>query len=242
MHWSVVVLAGVLAVAGPAPAGRLYVRSVRFRLGRVHKVVLGVVACGTVWLAGLQMAVVAAGMLAITLWAIADNRRKVQRHWVEKARQADAVRGIAAQVRAGVPARQAVVDYAADIPEVAAVAGLPVDEDTRPGSRLARLWQATGYFGLQVAPVLDAHARDVATQVRARGELKALLAGPQSTAVILTLLPLAGIGLGTSMGADPLGLLLHSGVGNILLLVGVALLCAGMVWSNHIMASIGGSR
>lgn len=231
---------GAVAVARPAPARRLVAGRSAFRLRARHKALAAVVAVVAVWVAGLQMAVVAVGMLAVTLWAIAARRRETRKRWQAKEKEAEAVRGIAAQVRAGVPAHQAVLEYGSAVPELL-TASAQIAEVRRPESRLARLWQATTHFGLHVAPILEAHAQDTSEQIRARGELKALLAGPQSTAVILTLLPLAGIGLGASMGADPLGLLIHTGLGNILLLAGVGLLCAGMVWSNHIMTSVGGT-
>lgn len=238
MTW-MLLLFGAVGVARPAPARRIVAAKSTFRFRPRHTIVAAVVAVVAVWAAGLQMAVVAAGMLAITLWAITVRRRETRKRWQAKEKEADAVRGIAAQVRAGVPAHQAALDYGSAVPELLA-ASTQINEATRPEDRLARLWQATTHFGLHVAPILEAHAHDTSEQIRARGELKALLAGPQSTAIILTLLPLAGIGLGASMGADPLGLLIHTGLGNILLLVGVGLLCAGMVWSNHIMTSAGG--
>jgi tight adherence protein B len=52
---------------------------------------------------------------------------------------------------------------------------------------------------------------------------------------VMAVLPLMGLALGVGMGADPVGVLLGTPVGNILLLVGVALTCAGLLWSARIV-------
>jgi tight adherence protein B len=51
----------------------------------------------------------------------------------------------------------------------------------------------------------------------------------------MALLPLLGLALGAGMGADPIQVLLSSALGNILLLVGVSLTCAGLLWSDRIV-------
>jgi tight adherence protein B len=48
-------------------------------------------------------------------------------------------------------------------------------------------------------------------------------------------LPLMGILLGAGMGVNPVGVLLGSTAGHLLLLVGVALMCAGLLWSARIV-------
>jgi tight adherence protein B len=60
------------------------------------------------------------------------------------------------------------------------------------------------------------------------------MAGPRSSALALSLLPAVGIALGTAMGADPLAVFTGTALGQLLLVAGVALLCAGVGWSNRI--------
>ncbi|EUA85128.1 type II secretion system protein F [Mycobacteroides abscessus subsp. abscessus] len=64
--------------------------------------------------------------------------------------------------------------------------------------------------------------------------MNAGLAGPRATAVVLTGLPVAGIGLGQMIGARPLSVLCAGGVGGALLVVGVTLACAGLLWADAI--------
>lgn len=49
-------------------------------------------------------------------------------------------------------------------------------------------------------------------------------------------LPLAGLAMGTAMGAAPLGLLLGGGLGGVLLVAGTGLVCAGFLWSQRIIS------
>jgi len=51
---------------------------------------------------------------------------------------------------------------------------------------------------------------------------------------------LLGIALGQAVGAAPVQLLLGSTAGGLLLVVGTALVCAGLAWSGAITAAVGG--
>lgn len=53
--------------------------------------------------------------------------------------------------------------------------------------------------------------------------------------MILAVLPAAGLLLGSAMGANPIDFLLHTGLGGILLVMGVGLTCGGFVWSRKII-------
>jgi tight adherence protein B len=61
------------------------------------------------------------------------------------------------------------------------------------------------------------------------------LAGPRSSAALLTGLPLVGIGLGAAMGARPWEFLLGSPAGRIVCCVGVVLDTAGVLWMRRIL-------
>ena len=61
------------------------------------------------------------------------------------------------------------------------------------------------------------------------------LQGPKATAMVLSILPVVGIGMGGLLGADPLHFLLGGGIGGTLLVTGTGLTTAGFVWSQRIM-------
>jgi tight adherence protein B len=64
------------------------------------------------------------------------------------------------------------------------------------------------------------------------------MTGARTTAAVLAGLPLLGVGLGQLIGADPVTFLLSGGVGGWLLVIGVALACGGLLWSDHITAQV----
>lgn len=70
---------------------------------------------------------------------------------------------------------------------------------------------------------------------RHRAATAAQLQGAQATAVILALLPVAGIAMGTVMGADPIGFLTGGGIGGVLLVIGVGLVAAGFAMTQKIL-------
>lgn len=74
--------------------------------------------------------------------------------------------------------------------------------------------------------------RDLHDAAQAR---RSAFAGPRSTARILLVLPLAGLGLGMLLGGDPLRLLLTSGAGNLLGLAGLALTGCGWWWMRRLI-------
>jgi len=82
--------------------------------------------------------------------------------------------------------------------------------------------------------------RDLTGRSRFRSRTEAGLAGARATAAILAALPLLGIALGQAVGAAPVQLLLGSTAGGLLLVVGTALVCAGLAWSGAITAAVGG--
>lgn len=90
-----------------------------------------------------------------------------------------------------------------------------------------RTGAATGPVLLTLADAL----RDVADAQLAR---HSAFAGPLSTARILLVLPLAGIGLGWLLGADPIGALV-SGQGRLLLVAGAALTLLGWAWMHRLV-------
>jgi tight adherence protein B len=107
-----------------------------------------------------------------------------------------------------------------------------------PGAEGARgaaaCWRVTSASGAGLAEGLDRVAEGLRSERALRDSVRAELAGPRSTAVLLALLPVFGLALGAALGADPLQVLLHTTSGLVCLLVGGLLEYAGLVWTARI--------
>lgn len=102
--------------------------------------------------------------------------------------------------------------------------------------RMAGAWSLAERHGVALAELMDAVRADLDVRVRLAGQVKALLAGPRATAAVLAVLPLLGIGLGQGIGANPWHVLTVTSAGQLLLVLGTGLTCAGVLWSGRIMA------
>lgn len=100
--------------------------------------------------------------------------------------------------------------------------------------RLAVYWQLAQTHGLTLATLLRAAQRDIAERAQFDAQVRAGMAGARATAAVLAGLPLAGVALGEMLGAHPVEFLFSRGAGGWLLLVGTALVCCGLLWSDHI--------
>lgn len=100
---------------------------------------------------------------------------------------------------------------------------------------VAACWRVAADGGAGLAAGLDRLEGALRAERRRREELRAQLAGAWSTVVVLALLPVLGLGLGAALGADPLGVLLHSSVGLVCLVMGAAFEAAGLAWATRIV-------
>ncbi|MFX4292722.1 type II secretion system F family protein [Streptomyces bohaiensis] len=100
---------------------------------------------------------------------------------------------------------------------------------------VAACWRVATDGGASLATGLDRVAHALRTERDTREDLRAQLAGPRTTAVVLACLPAAGLLLGTALGADPLAVLLNQPAGLACLLIGVALEAAGLLWTAGII-------
>ncbi|NDK89629.1 type II secretion system protein F [Gordonia desulfuricans] len=100
--------------------------------------------------------------------------------------------------------------------------------------RIAVAWQTSDTHGLSLADLLEALRADLLARKAFIERTRAGLAGPRATATVLAVLPLLGIALGQATGARPLQTLTGGGLGGILLVIGTALVAAGMIWSDRI--------
>ncbi|GAA3615836.1 type II secretion system F family protein [Streptomyces chitinivorans] len=109
---------------------------------------------------------------------------------------------------------------------------------------MAACWQVAVEGGAGLADGLERVAGSLRAERDRREELRAQLAGPRSTALVLALLPLFGLLLGGAMGARPLHVLLHSPAGWACLAGAGLLEWAGLAWVSRIVRSAeeGGRR
>ena len=132
------------------------------------------------------------------------------------------LRAVAARARLG-------ADVSAGLRAAARSSALPSQWE-----RLAVCWQLASDHGLAIATLMHAAQRDVAERQRFSTRVASSMAGARATAAILAGLPVLGVLLGQLIGARPLSFLLSGHAGGWLLVVGSALACAGLLWSDRI--------
>lgn len=203
--------------------------------------------------AGAVAAALAAGT-ALVRWRA---RRHTGRTVAATADLASALGLLAAELRAGAHPAAAADRVATDAPPgaaavlstIAATARLCGDVAAalhrealatpalrRPLAQLAAAWTLAQEHGIPLANVLDAVHGDLDHQVRAQRGLHASLAGPRATAAVLAALPVVGLLLGQAVGAQPWRVLTGGAAGQLLLMTGTLLICAGLVWSAHLVS------
>jgi tight adherence protein B len=162
---------------------------------------------------------------------------------------ADALTGFAADLRAGRPADEAALAASRACPdEVTAEAvgrALRVPEACGPLSgggaweqavaRIAAGMRLSTRTGCSMAAVACAVEDDLRSRVRQQQDLRTAVAAPQASALLLAGLPLLALAMGSGIGADPWHVLLATPLGNLLLIVGVALEAAGLAWSSRLV-------
>ncbi len=137
-----------------------------------------------------------------------------------------ALRTIAARARLG-------ADVAAGMLSVARSSSLPGHWE-----RLSVCWQLAQTHGLAIGTLMETAQRDLVERQRFSSGVDAGMAGARTTASVLAGLPVIGVGLGQLIGADPVAFLLSGGFGGWLLVVGVLLACAGLLWSDRITGAV----
>lgn len=123
--------------------------------------------------------------------------------------------------------------FGGDVPGALATAARQPGAEGLRG--LAACWRVAVDQGAGLAAGLDRLEGALRDDRDQRADLRAQLAGARSTAVMLAGLPALGLLLGTALGADPLHVLLHTGLGLGCLLVGAVLEGLGMWWATRIV-------
>jgi tight adherence protein B len=159
-------------------------------------------------------------------------RRSIQRRSVDRARRdaVDAVTTLAGDLRAGLAIGRALGEVEPVLERATQAGADAALVATRIGAGV-RVAEATGAPLADVLERLDIHLRAVD---RARAVASAQAAGARASAVLLALMPAAGLGLGTIIGIDPLHVLLRTPVGAAALLAAVALQLTGLRWAGYL--------
>jgi tight adherence protein B len=172
-------------------------------------------------------------------------------HQARRLRKQCAIRlcdDLAAEIRAGIPTIRAVERSCTNEPELASVASTarlggdlaaslrfcanrPGLEDLRS---VAAAWEVAEGAGIGVASVLDRVASGLRNDDEARDEVRAGLAPVRATARLLAVLPVVGLGLGSSVGADPLHFLIQTTAGLGCLSIGIVLAMTGIWWVERL--------
>lgn len=104
-------------------------------------------------------------------------------------------------------------------------------------SRVAAAVRLSGRTGCSLVAVLAAVEDDLRCRLRQARDLRAAVAAPRASAVLLAGLPLLGLAMGSGIGADPWRVLTTTGTGQVLLVLGVGLEVAGLAWSTRLVRS-----
>ncbi|MGW1489739.1 type II secretion system F family protein [Streptomyces sp. NPDC002402] len=138
--------------------------------------------------------------------------------------------GVLGDAEAGV---LAAARFGGDVPQALREAAREPGADGLAG--VAACWRVAVDSGAGLAAGLDRLEAALRAERDQQADLKTQLAGAWSTIGLLALLPLAGLGMGWALGADPLRVLLHTPAGLMCLAVGGLLETAGLCWAGRIV-------
>ena len=191
---------------------------------RLSVALAGLVALGAGGLLGGPVAATIAAVyvtVAANAWRLRVARRRLDHTYEE---MLHAIENASSDLRAGL------------VPE--ATPSGPLIADAAVATAIARLdaaYRISEALGTPLADLLDRVEADLRAGRRLRMNVRAQTAGAQATSVLLAGLPLVGLGLGVSMGFDPVDQLLHTPVGAGCALTAVLLQCAGLAWTARLV-------
>ena len=201
---------------------------------------------------GASPAYVLAGSTAVGVgwfwWRLRRAAREAAVRRSRSAQVAEIVDALGAELGAGILPQQAIEGLAQDLHLLGGaaaasrmggdVAGALRTAARAPGAEsltdLAAAWDVSERAGAPMARVLDRLGDSLRDERDVQREILAGLGPAKATARLMAVLPLFGLGLGMSMGADPLSVLLGSVPGSLCLATGTALACAGVWWVDRI--------
>lgn len=167
------------------------------------------------------------------------------------------IRALAAELRSGAPETVAFVAVTSNAtasagtlapllrPVAAAIArGAPPPAELRrlasvPGAGrllpVAAAWDVAARYGSSMAGLLDRLADAYDDEDAVRADLAASVAGSRASMLLLAGLPLAGLALGTAVGAHPWAWLLGRPAGWAVCVVAAGLDAAGLMWTRWLL-------
>jgi tight adherence protein B len=107
-------------------------------------------------------------------------------------------------------------------------------------TELAIAWEVSQRTGASMTATLDALSERLEEGRKIARVVDSELSAPRATGRLLAALPLFGLLLGYAIGGDPGAFLLSSPAGQLCLVIGVSLACAGVWWIERIAGSAGG--
>lgn len=186
----------------------------------------------------------AVALVALAGWRQCQSRRRTKSELATAKAFAEALRTAVAELRAGAPPATAAEVASADAPSEVASAmnalagsarfGVEPPRSAGAQGQVATAWILSRKHGLPLADLLDAVRRDVVDKTRFLTRADANMAGPRASAAVLAFLPAIGVLLGEAVGARPLHVLTGTGPGQFLLVLGCALILAGVGWTSRL--------
>ena len=104
--------------------------------------------------------------------------------------------------------------------------------------QVLRLWSVAQRHGLALGQVMRRRVDGIEAQLTHLGHTSSALAGARLTEIILLLLPVGAMGIGQSMGVAPVGFLVGNVLGVLVLLAGILLACAGVLWVESLTVTV----
>lgn len=101
-------------------------------------------------------------------------------------------------------------------------------------SMLGAAWHVAHRSGAPVADVLADLSQRLRQERTLHSTIEQELSTARASGQIMAALPAGAVMLGTAVGADPLGLLVTSPLGELLILIGVTLTAAGILWIDRL--------
>lgn len=135
------------------------------------------------------------------------------------------------------------------VPGCSMMADRSAPDDERAGSDSARrgdtelvqmlaVWELAHRYGIALGRLMAQMRCDLDARSAHGEHTSSALAGARLTEAILLLLPLGSLGIGQSMGVDPVGFLCGNMLGVLLLVVGVLLGCLGALWTESLTVAV----
>lgn len=109
------------------------------------------------------------------------------------------------------------------------------DGEEAAWAALAASWRVAADSGAPVAAALAELAESMRESGRARRDIDVALAGPAATGRVVGALPLVGLGFGSVLGFDVVGVLLGTAPGLVCLGAGAGLMVLAQLWTRRLV-------